>query len=520
MKSKDLLISAFVFMLIYLGLQWFIGNPQGMFRKQTENIPSTDQLKSGQYFTAPVTALIHQPLKTEIDFFDKPADRPLQTHVIETPYIKLLFSNNGASVYNITFKRVQGGVERELTTFALDTQNREQEAFLVALEENTPYYYQLLGKEETDTFISITYSASTPQVVITKKFVIYKALYKIDLTVTLEPRNNAFIQPRIYFPGPQLADIRAVATVMGLVNTERNTIKKVVRDAQLATQYWVAPTLFGAEDRYFVHALVNDQQQFIQRAYYKLYGTQGITGILEGQPTKEKQTWNLSFYVGPKEAETMAAIDPRLETTLDYGWLAPLSKLMLTLLKTFYAYVHNYGLAIILITLLIRLLLLPLTIKGEKSMQKRGELQRKLQYLEKKYKDDRETLLREKGELIRKHGVSDIAGCFPFILQLPLFFALNRVLANSIELYQAPFIGWITDLSVKDPYYVLPALAVLGMMLQMASTGEVRQRLPGFLTAIVFGAIILGLPAGLNLFIAVGTWLSIIQTYTQKKLKL
>lgn len=143
---------------------------------------------------------------------------------------------------------------------------------------------------------------------------------------------------------------------------------------------------------------------------------------------------------------------------------------------------------------------------------------KKLKYLEQKYKNDKETLSRMKAELIRKNGMGGLGGCLPVFFQMPVFFALSRMLTGSIEFYQEPFGFWITDLSAKDPYFVLPALMVVSMLLQ-AFTGDKSQRFMFVAIAFVFGAFLANLSAGLVLYIAVSTLLGVLQTVVQRKLK-
>jgi YidC/Oxa1 family membrane protein insertase len=513
MNFNNLLLPLVFALAMTWGLYYFIG----------KNAPQepTEQVKSGQSFTAPKVAYVHKPLNTEIDFIDRDINYKGQKTLVETPLLRLLFTEEGGAVQNITFKRVQGGIERALTTLDVADSNKDQFGFLVALPEKTPLKYSLVDKQETVDEIKLYYTASTEQVGITKLFTVYKSLYKIDLAITVEPKvdNQAELDVRVFVPAPALDNVED--GIFGIVNTESNTLKTLSRTKELTEQYWVSPTLFGGADRYFVHALTADPAHFVQRAYYAPRGLQSLNSILESNVIKGKSSWELSFYIGPKESEAMLPVDPRLEGIIDYGWFKPLSKFMLMILKLLYSYVGNYGVAIILLTLLIRLVLLPFTWRGEQGgLQKRAELQKKMRYLEQKYKDNKELLMREKADLIKKQGLPDLASCLPLLLQIPIFISLNRVLSSSIELYQAPFFGWITDLSAKDPYYILPLIVGLGTMLQLGSVGNPRERLPGFLAAIVLAAVMSGLSAGLSLYFAASTWLGIAQTKLQKMAKL
>jgi YidC/Oxa1 family membrane protein insertase len=246
-------------------------------------------------------------------------------------------------------------------------------------------------------------------------------------------------------------------------------------------------------------------------------GQNGVSAILEGPTVVAETEWLMSFYLGPKEIEAMASVDVRLEQTLDYaGIFSFISKGMLKFLIFLFRYIHNYGLAIILLTLIVKLLLLPFSLKGEKGMKEGKEMQKKMSYVQQKYKDDPERLAQEKAELIRKHGMPGLTGCLPLLLQFPIFIALNRVLSGSIELYKAPLGLWISDLSIPDPYYVLPFIIFLTMLLQTA-TAQPSQRLMMVAMGLLFGVISASFSAGLALYLCVNTIFTIAQTILYKK---
>ena len=216
----------------------------------------------------------------------------------------------------------------------------------------------------------------------------------------------------------------------------------------------------------------------------------------------------------------MAAVDARLETTLDYGWLAFIAKPILRFMKWLNEYVNNFGFAIVLFTILMRLLIWPVTWYSMRTGEKMKEVSKKLAYLKQKHKDDQQAYQREQIELYRKHGMGMgiVGGMVPLIAQVMIFFALNRVLSSSIELYKAPFL-WIPDLSARDPFYILPVLGVVTMAL-MSFQFDSKQRMPMIIAAIVFGAISTGLAAGVLLLMVVGPAVAMAQTYTQKMLRI
>lgn len=508
MNFRDLLIPLALALISTWAIQYFF------FRPAVDN---RAEIVSDRSFIAPTALQVAEPLDFDIAFSDTQPTRPKEITSVDLPYGTIQFSNDGAIINLMTYKRLLAGKETLIETVA-PSQSREGGAFLVALNGlgATPYYYTLVDKKEEQNSTVLTYKGESPAATITKQFVLHHDRYVIDLNVTIDPRDKtAGVRPRLFFPAPLSAD--GVKGLKAVFYSDKKSIeKKTIKDlVQFGKE---RPSLFGLEDHYFLTALFKDPQQFAQRAYFKVEG-ETAQGVLQAPTIQEKTTWELSFYAGPKEMTSLSKVDKRLEGVLDYGWFAPISKLLLFLLNFFYSLFKNYGIAIIMVTLLTRLVMVPFTLKGEQTRKQHMEAQKKLQYLEQKYRHDPALLKREKDEFARKHGMPGLLGCLPLLLQIPLFIGLNRVLTNAIELYKAPFL-WIPDLSAADPYYILPALVGVGMAIQMAQTGDARQRVANILIAIIIAAITANLSAGLTLFICVSTFLGLAQTYIQKAFKL
>jgi len=317
---------------------------------------------------------------------------------------------------------------------------------------------------------------------------------------------------------PDLKDSDVIASIV--MDQNNSFVKKYLNQLDLG-RGWFKPEIFGTDDRYFIHALINDPDHFAQRAYYKLEERTDLFSILEGPAITEKSSWKMSFYFGPKELHSIAAVDERLEKTLDYsGMLSFLAKIMLYILNWLYGFVHNYGLAIILLTLLIQILLLPISLRNneEKFKKQQMEYQRELAYIEQRHAGNQEKLLAERTALIRKKGLPGFGCLIPLLIQLPIFFALSRVLSSSFELYQASML-WIPDLSQKDPYYILPLLVVLAMLAQDVK-GDPQQRMTKIAMALVFGAITSSFSAGLSLYICMSRIFGFVQSKIMNYFKL
>ena len=477
------------------------------------------EIKSGQTFVAPQSAMEAQPLNREIDFIDEAGpedDGSLQT-LIETEHASYLFSSKGACLKQLTFKRMMNGKLVALRTIdSSDTATRENCCFLLALDKKTPYLYTLIDQKKLASATQLTYQAETDEVTVKKIFTIHHSKFQIDVALEVTPKQNP-VQIRLFYNAPSMPEVKD-DIISAVYNSQKGSIQKEAGKKLDLNKGWFAPTFFGSDNRYFVHAMVADQNKFAQRAYYSLVGNSDLFSILESAWINKPTEWALSFYFGPKEDAAMNVVDSRLEQTLDYsGLLAPLSRLLLMILKYLYSFLHNYGWAIVVMTLLINLVLLPFNIKSAQSMKKYAEFQKKLSYVQQRYKDDPDTLAKERTQLISKHGMPGAGGCLTKLLQLPIFFALSRVLSSSIELYKAPFIFWIHDLSARDPYYVLPILITLSMIF-MSTTNDPKQRFTMIAVALIFGAASVNFSAGLCLYIFIGVVLTGIQTSWPQKL--
>lgn len=178
----------------------------------------------------------------------------------------------------------------------------------------------------------------------------------------------------------------------------------------------------------------------------------------------------LNAYIGPKNQKTLEEINPELTDAIEFGWFSFLAKPFFTVLLWINSYVSNWGWAIILFTLLVKLVLFPLSYKGMMSMQKLKDLAPKMKEIKEKHKGDPAKMNAQMMEMYKKHGANPMGGCLPLLLQIPVFFALYRVLLNAVELEGAPWILWIENLAQMDPYFVLPVLMGASMWFQQRIT--------------------------------------------------
>jgi YidC/Oxa1 family membrane protein insertase len=222
----------------------------------------------------------------------------------------------------------------------------------------------------------------------------------------------------------------------------------------------------GAETRYFVSVLLPDVPRDAQARFEAAEpGKAGAATLsFRSVPVPPGQAFKREYrgFIGPKESDLLAAADPSLERTIDRGWtwVAPLTGAFTWMLRAMHSVIPNYGLAIILITVLVRLAMAPLMSKQMQSMKRLGELQPKMKEIQERFADDRQRQSEEMMKLYRQSGVNPLGGCFPMLLQFPVFIGLYYALQSSIELRQAPFFLWIRDLSAPETLFTLPGLEI------------------------------------------------------------
>ena len=232
--------------------------------------------------------------------------------------------------------------------------------------------------------------------------------------------------------------------------------------------------------------------------------------------TNKKITLNYSVYFGPKQYEYLQASNNRFEEIIHYGFFHPLAKPLIVVLKFFYNFTGNYGFSIILLTICIKIIFWPLTQKSYKSMKGMQKLQPEMKRLREKYGSDKQKLNQEMMSFYKEHKVNPLGGCLPMLIQIPVFFALYRVLLGSIELRHAPFMLWITDLSAKDPYYVTPLIMGVTMFLQQKMTPtnmDPTQEKIMLMMPVIFTFMFLNFPSGLVIYWLINNLLTILQQY-------
>lgn len=363
---------------------------------------------------------------------------------------------------------------------------------------------------------------------VTKVYVFHRGSYVIDVGYEVENDSAAAIAPSAYFQflrdssAPE-GSSRFLPTYTGAaVYTEADKFKKVEFDSitkgkaeypKTANDGWI-----GMLQHYFVAAWLPKQQT--PREYYAKQGAGGLfqTGVIQSMGSiapGQKTRFTEQLYVGPAES-SLDEVAPGLGLTVDYGWLTVIATPLFWVMTKLHGIVLNWGIAIILLTVLIKLAFFPLSAASYRSMAKMRVVAPKLEQIKKQYGDDRERLQKAMMELYSTEKINPLGGCLPVLIQIPVFIALYWSILASVELRHAPFFGWITDLSSPDPYYVLPVIMGLSMIIQTKLNpqppdpmqAKIMQAMP-----VIFSVMFFFFPAGLVLYSIVNNVLSIAQQW-------
>jgi YidC/Oxa1 family membrane protein insertase len=378
-----------------------------------------------------------------------------------------------------------------------------------------------LGMDKKSETLVLTY-AGPAGLQIEKRLTFYNDAYKVDVVVNTRGLNGYDLSLGTDFGLADKVSSDASGRVGLVAQTDGKVITEKVGDIKGEVQHTGSIEWFGQADKYFTATMIYGGQGLVtgkRTAAPKEVGDL-LTTALTVKEKPEARTFTL--YAGPKSFSLLQSYGHGLEQMVDYGWFGILAKPMFWLMKQFYSFTGNYGIAIILLTIVVRILLFYPSLKSAMSMEEMKKIQPQILALREKYKKDPAKMNTEMMKLYKDHKVNPVGGCLPMLLQLPFFVALYNVLSVSIELRHASFIPfWIKDLSVFDPFYILPVLMGLSMILTMkmtSSTADPQQAKIMMFMNIAFIFMFAWLPAGLLLYITLSNVLSIVQQLYVRKL--
>jgi len=391
----------------------------------------------------------------------------------------------------------------------------------------TNTHFELLeGDEQVVVDLHLEQGGAT----LTKRFIFKRDNYLVDVVYLVENHSSETWQAHLFGQIQRDSHNPTAGSTMGpnaylgaALSTDEDKYKKLdfsdMEEGAFKTEKlggWVAMV-----QHYFVSAWVPDQTannsyQLRKLGSKDLY-TMGFTSAAVDVAPGTNGELRAAFYVGPKDQYRMEEISPYLDLTIDYGWLWWVAKPLFYGLTMFHGLVGNWGWSIILLTFVVKLLFFPLSAASYKSMARMRKLQPEMARLKELYGDDRQKMSQEMMAFYKKEKVNPMGGCLPMLIQMPVFIALYWVLNESVELRHTPFIFWLTDLSQKDPYYVLPVLNGISMFvlqtLQPAPPDPMQAKVMR-LMPVAFSFFFMFFPSGLVLYWTVNSMLSIAQQWT------
>jgi len=383
---------------------------------------------------------------------------------------------------------------------------------------------------------SISVRLSAPQtdgLTVTKIYTFHRGSYAIDVSYEVENRTAAAIRPDAYFQlvrdsQPPVGDSAMLPTYTGIaVYTDKEKFQKVdftdiakgkISYPKKSNDGWIALL-----QHYFLSAWLpaNDiaREFYTQRLENGLYAAGVILSLGNIEPGAST-TITVPLYAGPQEQDKLSKLAPGLELSIDYGWLTVIAKPLFWFLQWLYQWVGNWGVAIIVLTVIIKALFYPLSAASYRSMARMSILAPRMQRLKEQYGDDRQRLNQAMMEMYKTEKINPLGGCLPIVVQIPVFIALYWVLLASVELRHAPFIWWIDDLSTADPYFVLPLLMGATMIFQTylnpVPPDPVQAKVMKIMP-IAFSIFFFFFPAGLVLYWLINNILSIAQQWYIKR---
>jgi YidC/Oxa1 family membrane protein insertase len=471
---------------------------------------------------------------------------------VDTPLYRVTLSGIGAAFTSFILKEYREAVEKDAPLKELIRQKPALSSLTTSFAGNSvadlekAVFTASVDAGQVDVSTGpeeIVFTTTSPDgISIEKKYRFLPDSYVIGLDVTVTNRSSRAIVDSLVLN--LNTDAPAKKRVYGFVGPSVMIEKKVeevaVKDLDEKNSFSGAIKWVSVQDRYFISSLM---PQEVQQAAVKL----AIVGanVLQSQYIQPQQnlgpgtrfTYSFDVFYGPKSTRLLATIGHDLNKSVNFGWFDFLARPCLWIMNKVYSVIPNYGVAIILLTLLIKIVLWPLGTKSYKSMAEMKKIQPLMQEIREKYKNDKKKMNEEVMALYRAYKVNPVGGCLPMIVQIPVFFALYRMLYAAIELRHAPFFGWIQDLSAPDrllnfdfaipfmePPYGIPVLTIImgaTMLLQQKMSppmGDPAQAKMMMLMPVVFTFIFINFSSGLVLYWLINNVLSIGQQYyIQKK---
>ncbi|MCP3678409.1 MAG: membrane protein insertase YidC [Deltaproteobacteria bacterium] len=475
-----------------------------------------------------------------------PTEEELVT--VETPLYRATFSSIGGGIKSWVLKGYRTELDSESAKIDIVPQTGQNYSFTTAIAHKggnaalnfLPSVKAVTISSDQDGALSFVW-VSPEGLRIEKQYTFSGSGYMVSGEIlvsngTGQPVNTKVTTDLALYSPTQESEIPGYSYHSGTVIYDDDNIERLDED-EAKDGYKGTPQWIGLEDKYFLTTLLPKGDEKIEWssgavAEGEIRGSLAFPVALSPAGST---TFQYRAYIGPKEYNRLKAHNLHIEESVEFGMFAFLARPMLVALNFFFRYLGNYGIAIILLTVVIKVIFYPLSKHGLKSMKDMQKLQPQMAALKQRYKDDKQRMNKELMELYKRHKINPLGGCLPMILQIPVFIALYEVLYVALELRHAPFMLWITDLSAPDTLMVLPeALPMLGgsafgpLPLLMGASMFIQQKMTPtamdpaqakmmMFMPIIFTFMFLNFPTGLVLYWLVNNVLQIGQQYYIQK---
>jgi len=468
------------------------------------------------------------------------AQEPEKEVAVETPLYKAVFSSRGGSLKSFVLKKyvdynkgeidlIKNGQEE----YNLDVVFPDSSLALSALNF-TPdkLNLKLTGKEQKG---EVTFKYSGSGLAVTRSYILYSNKYTLELSLRVESQTDLLGRKYLLtwnsgMPtteknlGEDLSYFATYANLGGeLLENKGPKDDSLQESSRSGKTVWVA-----SRSKYFVASLISPDSSasgfsttgqnmyILQNGQKVLAGKRLTVGLEKEIPNQPSFSHKFLIHIGPLDYWALSKYGLDLENMVNLGWVLfkPFAIGILWFFVNFYKIIPNYGVVIILFTLLMKIIFFPLSRKMTKTSLMMAEMAPKINKLKEKYKEDKQKLNQEIFKLYREHKINPLGGCLPLLIQIPIFWGLFVLLKSTIEMRQAPFVGWIKDLSIADPYYILPVIMAVAMFFQQKMTmKDPRQKMLVYLMPAMFFFFFYGFAAGLTLYWMVYNILSVGEQY-------
>ncbi len=555
MEQARLLIAIVLSAAVFLVWQFFFVDRDAVQKtaKKTEQAPaSTEQVQPAKPYAAQQKDAVIKPTGATETAVANPA---LQAKFItvDTPLYRAKISEEGAGFTSFILKDYKETVAEDSPLKEIIPQESAFETVLVGYDgkslaglDNAVFSANLnvntlSVKEGSQT---ITFSWTSEQgVIVEKTYSFSPGSYVIGLDVTVKNGSDLNIQDKLYVAlkgsVPNDKRVYGFEGPSAFINDDLEEVK--IKDIAEKNTYTGSFKWIAIQDRYFITSIIpTSVEEASMRLYVKedrLLEAQYLNPVSDIRPGTQ-QTYQYSLFFGPKSMKIMSAVGHDISKALNFGFFDIIAKPCVWLMNKLYSVIPNYGIAIIILTLLIKIVLWPLGSKSYKSMSEMKRIQPLMKEIREKHKNDKKKMNEEVMGLYKTYKINPLGGCLPMVVQLPVFFALYRMLYQAIELRHAPFFLWIVDLSAPDrlghfaidhipfmePPYGIPVLTIImgaSMLLQQKMSppmGDPTQAKMMMFMPVIFTFIFINFSSGLVLYWLVNNILSIGQQYyIQKK---